>query len=599
MDSFRIPKENILELPTEPGVYKFFDQSEELIYVGKAKSLKKRVSSYFTKSHGFNRKTIKLVEEIKFVEFTIVNSEFDALLLENNLIKNHQPKYNILYRDDKSYPYVCVAKERFPRIYSTRRLNPEKGEYFGPFSSVKAMNNVLRLIRNLYHIRTCSLNLSESNISAKKFKSCLEFHIGNCKAPCEGLQSEEEYMEEVDSALHILKGNLNIAKLYFKTGMQKHSALLDFENAQKYKVKLELLEKFQAKSLIVNQKYQDIDVFTILSDDKYAYVNYLKIKNGGIHFTKTVEAKKQLDETDQEILSLLIFELRKEHQSITKEIVTNILLDIDSEEFQNTVPKIGDKKKLIQLSYKNALSAKEKRDAAVQAQQQKENRALKQLKEDLQLKDTPRHIECFDNSNFQGSSPVASMVCFKNGKPSKKDYRKFNIKTVEGIDDFASMKEVVGRRYSRLIDEASSLPQLIVIDGGKGQLNAAVEALQEIKLYGQIPIIGIAKRLEEIYTPGDEFPLHIDKKSESLKLIQHLRNEAHRFAITFHRDKRSKKSFKTALSDVKGLGPKTIEKLLSEFKSLDRIKNASREEVQVIIGKQKAEILISALNAVK
>lgn len=596
MEASYYTSDQVNKLPDQPGVYKFFNDSGKLIYVGKAKNIKKRVGSYFTKAKTADRKTRKMVSEINRVEFTIVNSEFDALLLENNLIKNNLPRYNIMLKDDKTYPYICVTNERFPRIISTRKKIPNAGTYFGPFSSVKAMNNVLELIRSLYTIRTCKFNLSEENIAKGKFKVCLEYHIGNCKGICEGLQTEEDYNHEIEQAIHLLKGNMNLGRSYFKKKMMEAAQNLEYEKAQQFKDKLFSLEKFQSKSLVVNEKIDDIDVFTIVSDEKIAFVNYLKIKDGTIIITKTVEVKKRLNETNEEILPLVVIELLERFQSHAKEIISNIALTTDLG-VENTVPKIGDKKKLVDLSIKNALYYKKERYNTIIANKQKDNYALVALQKDLQLKKLPIQIECFDNSNIQGIHPVASLVCFKNGKPSKKDYRHFHIKTVVGPDDFASMAEVTYRRYKRQIAENNPLPDLIVIDGGKGQLNAACDSLKALGLYGQVPIIGIAKRLEEIYFPEDQYPIHIDKKSPSLVLLQKVRDEAHRFAITFHRNVRSKNSFNTQLESIKGIGKQTTDKLLSHFKSTAKIKDASLETLETLIGKDKAKLVYDSFHA--
>ncbi|MBD8488327.1 excinuclease ABC subunit C [Echinicola sp. CAU 1574] len=581
------------KLPDVPGVYKYFNGEDDLIYVGKAKSLKKRVASYFMKSAGLNLKTKRMVKEIRRIEFTMVNSEFDALLLENNLIKKSQPKYNILLKDDKTYPYLLVTKEHFPQIYPTRKVIPSRGTYYGPFASVKAMNNVLELIRSLFTIRTCKLDLNPYKIAEQKYKVCLEYHIGNCLGPCEGLQSEDSYLKDIDQAKNILKGNLGIPKAFFKSRMQEAAENLAFEAAQRYKDKLELLEKYQAKSLVANPQITSLDVFSIVTDEKFAFVNYLKIKNGAIHITKTVELKKKLDETEQELLLTAIFRLRDQFQSDSKEIISNIDLEEPIEGLHLVVPKIGDKRKLIELSLKNAMYYKKEKALASGKVKEKKNRILLQLQKDLSLKEIPDHIECFDNSNIQGAYPVASMVCFLDGKPAKKEYRHFHIKTVEGPNDFASMTEIVGRRYSRLLKENKALPKLIVIDGGKGQLSAAVEAMKSLGIYGMVPVIGIAKKLEEIYFPEDSYPLHIDKKSESLRLIQRVRDEAHRFAITFHRDVRSKNSFKTALDQIEGIGPQTTNKLLQHYKSVKKIREASEEEIAEIIGNDKAKKIIN------
>lgn len=592
MEVTRLDPKDVLKLPDNPGVYRFFNEEDILIYVGKAKSLKKRVSSYFNKQAGVNRKTRRLVSEIKAIEVTLVNSEFDALLLENSLIKQNQPKYNILLKDDKTFPYICVSNERFPRIYSTRKFIPSNGTYFGPYASVKAMNNVLRLINSLFTLRTCRYDLSDENIKAGKFKVCLEYHIGNCKGPCEGLQTEEDYLKDVDQAINILKGNLSVPKQYFKEYMSEAAQQLEFEKAQKFKDKLELVDRFQSKSVVVSPKIADLDVFTIVSDEKWAFVNYLRIKNGTINLSQTSEVKKRLNESDEDILSLMIIDLKDKFQSTAKEVLTNKDLDLETDNFKLIQPQRGDKKKLIELSLKNALFAKKEKYSSLENVKDKGNRVLKQLQSDLALKELPTHIECFDNSNIQGTNPVASMVCFKMGRPSKKDYRHFKIKTVVGPDDFGSMKEVVGRRYQRLLNENSPLPKLIVIDGGKGQLNAACEALKELDLYGEIPIIGIAKRLEELYFPEDSFPIHIDKKSEALRLIQKLRDEAHRFAITFHRDLRSKNSFKFELEEVKGLGKATVDKLLKEYRPLSKIQSATEEELVSVVGQAKTNIIL-------
>lgn len=591
-DAVFFKPQNINELPKFPGVYKFHNSLGDIIYVGKAKNLKNRVTSYFNKSTNHNRKTIRLVREIESIEIVIVNSEFDALLLENSLIKELQPKYNILLKDDKSFPYLCITNEPFPRIISTRKRIPRNGTYFGPYASVRAMNNVLELIRKLYTIRTCKLNLTDQNIKAGKFKVCLEYHIGNCKGPCEGLQNHENYKKDIDQAAEILKGNLNIPKQHFKENMQQAAEDLDFEKAQRFKEKYNLLEKFHSKSLVVNPKLTDIDVCSIISEDKYAFVNYMRIKNGSINVTKTVELKKKLDETDQELLLLALIDLRKLYQSKTEEILTNIDIENLPENFHFIKPQIGDKKKLVEMSLKNALFFKKEKLNQNESSKIKELRVLKQLQNDLRLKELPIKIECFDNSNMQGTNPTASMVHFKNGRPKKSEYRHYHVKTVIGPDDFASMTEIVGRRYKRLVDEQQELPNLIVIDGGKGQLSSAVKALNELNLYGKIPIIGIAKRLEEIYFPEDPYPVHISKKSESLKLLQRLRDEAHRFAITFHRQIRSKNSFTTELEGIEGIGEKTIDQLLKHFKSVKKIKEASFEELSNVVGTNKAEQII-------
>nr|WP_287936783.1 excinuclease ABC subunit UvrC [Algoriphagus sp.] len=592
MQSSSFLPEDHQTLPDHPGVYKYFNEENELIYVGKAKSLKKRVSSYFNKNTGVNLKTRRMVKEIDRIEITLVDSELDALLLENNLIKKIQPKYNILLRDDKTYPYLLITKENFPRIFPTRKLIPKRGTYFGPFASVKAMNNVLDLIRELFTIRTCSLDLSYLKINEGKYKVCLEYHIGNCQGPCVGKQKETDYLKDLEHAKHILKGNLGIAKSYFKQEMQLLAENLEFEKAQKMKEKLDLLEKYQAKSLITNPSISNLDVCTLVTDEKYAYVNYMRVKNGAMITSKNVELKKRLDESEEELLITALIRLKDQFQSDAEEILVNIEPENPIDGLQLTVPKIGDKKKLIELSLKNALYYKKEKALLQGLNQDKKDRVIKQLQQDLSLQEIPDHIECFDNSNIQGTSPVASMVCFLNGKPAVKEYRHFHIKTVEGPNDFASMKEIVGRRYKRLLEEEKPLPKLVVIDGGKGQLSSAVEALTELGIYGKMPIIGIAKRLEEIYFPGDSYPIHIDKKSESLKLLQRIRDEAHRFAITFHRKVRSKNAFGTQLTAIPGIGEGTAERLLKHFKSVKKIKEASEEQLTEVVGSSKAKTLM-------
>lgn len=581
-------KEVVQRMPESPGIYRYYNDVDELIYVGKAKNIKKRVTSYFNKNTGVNRKTLKLVSEIKRIEFTVANTEFDALLLENNFIKQNQPKYNILLKDDKTFPYICILKEPFPRIIYTRKYIPKQGEYFGPYSSVAAMKNVLELARKLYSIRTCSFLLNENNIKQKKFKVCLEYHLGNCKGPCEGLQEEKSYLDEIAQARNILKGNVNIVIQYFLTQMKIAAENMEFEKAQRFKIKLETLDRFQAKSLVVNRDLTNIDVFTITSLPEYAYVNYLQIKEGSIIFSKTVEVKKKLDEPDDELLSLAVQELRDQVKSNHKIIFSNIPIPTLEDGVENTIPQIGDKKKLVALSIRNALELRKERELFREGKKSKQKETLLILQKDMQLPTLPSIIECFDNSNLQGTTPVASMVRFVDGKSDRKGYRHFNIKTVEGPNDFASMKEIVGRRYKRILEEAGTLPDLIIVDGGKGQLSSACEALKELKIYGQIPIAGIAKRLEEIYYPEDPFPLHINKKSPGLLLLQQIRDEAHRFAITFHRQKRSKGQITTELDGLEGIGKMTAEKLLKEFKSVKKIKEAPLEELEKLVGRKKA-----------
>ena len=590
MEKSLFSPDDVKKLPNKPGIYKFYSAESKILYVGKAKDLRKRVASYFHGNVFKGKKTQRLINETRQIEITIVNSEFDAILLENTLIKEHQPKYNILLKDDKTFPFILVTNDRFPRVISTRNMDTTKGQYFGPYASVRAMNNVLDLVRNLYYLRTCKYLLTESNINKQKYKVCLEYHIGKCKAPCVGLQSEDEYNLEIKYVLNILKGNLKPVRDYFKDQMKALSEDLEFERAEEAKQRLLLLDKFQSRSVVVNPNITDVDVFSIVSDDERGYINYLKIYNGAINQTMNIEVKKRLEETDAEILELWIIELRKKFQSTSHEIYSNISVP-EYPGINVLVPKKGDKRKLVELSLKNAIYYKKEKNTT-ESQVTRNDKILLQLQEDLQLKTIPKHIECFDNSNIQGHDPVASMVCFKNGRPSKKNYRKYNIKSVTGPDDFASMYEIVFRRYRRIQEENGPMPDLIVIDGGKGQLNAAIKALNELNLYGLIPVIGIAKRLEEIYYPYDEIPLFIEKKSTSLKLLQQIRNEAHRFAITFHRDKRSKTSLKSQFDQIPGIGPKTRTALQAHFKSMENISKASHEELAAIIGPNKATLLI-------
>ena len=581
-------------LPHSPGVYKYFNKSGILIYVGKAKDLKKRVKSYFIGKRNHSRKTLKLVDEISKIEAIITPSEFDALLLENNLIKVNQPKYNILLKDDKTFPYICISNDIFPRIYSTRQYNAKKGTYYGPYTSVVAMNNVLKLIQKLYTIRNCKYNLSEKNVKSKKYKLCLEYHIGNCQGPCEGLQAEADYLQDVKQAEYILKGNLTVVKQYFKSQMNHASNNLKYEEAHIIKEKLELLDKFTTNTIVVNPKLGDVHIVTIVEDSNYGLINYMYVKKGAIIQSHTTAVKNRLEQEPSQVLRSVIGQLidfGKVPEKTT--IISNTAIPDLPDNIEVLVPKIGDKRKLVELSLKNAFSLKKERSNSKNVEPRGLH-SIQQLKEDLSLTVLPNHIECFDNSNLQGTNPVASMVCFKAGKPSKKDYRKFNIKTVVGPDDFTSMYEVVKRRYKRLLNERATLPDLIIVDGGKGQLSAAVRALEELNLYGQIAIAGIAKRLEEIYVPQDSIPLHISKKSSSLKLIQRLRDEAHRFAITFHRDKRSK-SLNTNLEKIAGIGKSTANKLLKTFKSIKKIKEADREALVQIIGNAKANLLVEAI----
>jgi excinuclease ABC subunit C len=581
----------IKELPTEPGVYRYFDSEDNLIYVGKAKKLKNRVSSYFQKTNQHSRKTLRLVSQIERIEYTVVDNEFDALLLENNLIKKNQPKYNILLKDDKTYPYIIITKQSFPRVESTRTLDRRRGEFFGPYSSISAQRTLLELIHKLYPIRICTLNLEPPNLAKGNFKVCLEYHIGNCKGPCEQHETELEYNEYIIAIREILKGNLKLPKDYLTQQMNFAASSLDFEKAQLFKQKLDYLENYQSKSIISNPKFGELDVITITRHEKKAFVNFLKIENGAITASKNIELRNTEESTDEELIIFTALDIRTQINSKAKEILTNIDVSeqlIEGTSFTN--PIIGDKKRLTQLSLKNALVyKKEKSEITIKPNNQ---RVIETLQKDLRLQDLPKHIECFDNSNIQGTHPVASMVCFRMGKPSKKDYRHYNIKTVVGPDDFASMVEIVTRRYSRLMRENKALPDLIIVDGGKGQLSVAYQALRSLGIEKRIPIVGIAKRLEEIYYPGDTTPLYIDKKSESLKLIQQLRNEAHRFAITFHRQKRSNSFLISSLDNIKGIGPASRTQLLDAFKSVDKIRVATKRQLAEILGNAKAELII-------
>ncbi|AXE18293.1 excinuclease ABC subunit C [Runella rosea] len=584
-------KAELAKIPTEPGVYRYFSEEEEIIYVGKAKNLKNRVSSYFVKNHP-DRKTRRLVSQIRRIEYTIVHTEFDALLLENQLIKRYQPRFNILLRDDKTYPFIKVFNEPFPRVETSRRLDKKTGTFYGPFANARSMYNLLDMFRELYTLRTCNLNLTPENIEAGKFKVCMEYHLKRCKGPCEGRQSLEDYDREVASIHQILKGQLSIPQNYFKENMIAAAEKMEFEKAHEWKMKLETLQSFQSKSTVINPKIGNVDVVAIASDEDAAYVNYLKIVNGYIMAAQTLEVKKKLDEPDDEILALVLFEMRTTYESDAKEIISNIDITTDFKA-EITIPKIGDKRSLLEMALKNVhFFRKEKAERQMiesSATTNRRDRVLIKLKADLQLKSLPRHIECFDNSNIQGTNPVAAMVCFKEGRPSKKDYRHFSIKTVIGPNDFASMHEVVTRRYTRLLEEQAELPDLIVVDGGKGQLSAACDALKALKLYGKIPIVGIAKRLEEIYFPEDTLPLYIDKKSESLRLIQQIRDEAHRFAITYHRDKRSRSAFVSELENIEGIGKKTAANLLKEFRGVKAIREADVERIAQFVGKDKAQ----------
>jgi len=591
--------QNLLKtLPHKPGVYQHIDKDGKILYIGKAKDLKKRVSSYFTKSVTSARIAV-MVRKVADIRTIITDTEGDALLLENNLIKEHQPRYNINLKDDKSYPYITIRKERFPRIYGLRNIKRDGSEYYGPYPSVKAMKAVLELIKQMYPTRTCKYVLSEENIEKGKFKLCLEYHIGNCKGPCEGLQREDDYNADVDAARKIIKGQLGEVKRNLKDRMANHAANLEFEQAQYCKERLDALEKYAAKSTVVSFRMTNIDVFSVSMDAEFGYVNYLKIVEGAIVQSYTVEMKKKLEEEPRDFLHLAIPEIRDLFGSTSRRVFTSHPIDLEIEGVEFAVPQKGEKKKLIDLSIKNAMYYRQEKLKNIQIVDPDRHvkRIMTQMKADLRMPEEPRHLECFDNSNIQGTNPASACVVFKNGKPSKKDYRKFNIKTVEGPDDFASMEEVVHRRYRRLLDEGEPLPQLIVIDGGKGQLGAALTALERLGLRGKITIIGIAKRLEEIYFPGDPYPLYLDKRSETLKVIQQARDEAHRFSLSHHRNRRSKGAYKSELDGIKGIGPETIKTLMRKFKSVKKVKEASVEELEACIGVSKSLILRNHFNS--
>ncbi|HVA98648.1 MAG TPA: excinuclease ABC subunit UvrC [Bacteroidia bacterium] len=587
-------------LPENPGVYQYFDKNKKIIYVGKAKNLKKRVASYFNKDKHENGKTAVLVRKIFDIKYIIVETELDALLLENNLIKKYQPRYNILLKDDKTYPWICIKKEPFPKIFSTRNIVKDGSSYFGPYASVKLMNTILDLVRQLYTVRNCNLLLSEENIRKKKFKVCLEFHLGNCKGPCEGLETEEEYNQSIREIKEIVRGNIHSVTRQLKQMMQDYANQFQFEKAQLLKEKIEILENYQSKSTIVTPDINNVDVFSIVTDEKSGYVNFLKVLNGAIIQGHTIELKKKLDEAPEELLSFAITELRQRFESDAKEIIVPFFIEMEIPGTTFFIPQRGDKKKLLELSERNVKQYRyEKiRKEELLNPEARYTRILEQMKKDLRLTELPIHIECFDNSNIQGAFPVAAMTVFKNTKPSKKNYRHFNIKTVEGPNDFASMEEIIFRRYKRAVEEKELLPQLIVIDGGKGQLSAAVKSLKKLNLMGKVGIISIAKKLEEIYYPGDSLPLYLDKKSETLRIIQQIRDEAHRFGITHHRSKREKKLVQSELTKIKGISDKTAEKLLRELKSVNNIKETSEAALAEFIGVSKAKLIFNYFNSI-
>ncbi len=582
-------------LPHSPGVYQFFDTDGAILYVGKAKNLRKRVASYFNKKQE-NGKTRVMVGKIRQIRHIVVPTESDALLLENNLIKEHQPRYNVLLRDDKSYPWLCIKNERFPRIFPTRKRIRDGSEYFGPYTQMRTVRALLDLIRSVYPLRTCNYDLSEEKIQAGKYKRCLEYHLGNCLGPCEGLQDEASYNRQIEDIRGIIKGNFGASLQYFRHQMQQLAEEMQFEKAQAIKEKIEILENYQSKSTVVHPRIDNVDVFSIVSDPTHAYVNFMQVSHGLVVRSHTMEIKKKLQESDEDLLALAVVALRERFESDTREVYLPFRIPL-SEELRLVVPKMGDKRKLVELSERNARFFRQERFKQIRITDPERHvrRLMEQMKKDLRLSEEPRHIECFDNSNIQGSNPVAACVVFRDGKPSKKEYRHFNIKTVEGPDDFASMTEVVHRRYRRLLDEGETLPQLIVIDGGKGQLSAALQSLELLGLRGKIAIIGIAKRLEEIYFPEDPIPLYLDKKSESLRIIQQLRNEAHRFGISHHRNKRSKAAINSVLEGIEGIGEKTARDLLRKFKSVKRIRETPLEDLEAAIGPSKARKVYDSL----
>ena len=580
-------------LPRQPGIYKYYNAADELLYVGKAKDIRKRVGSYFNKTLA-NYKTHELVRRIDRIEFTIVDSEQDAFLLENSLIKQFQPPFNINLKDDKTYPYIVIRNEPFPRVFLTRNRINDGSEYLGPFTSVKKVRELLDFIRQTIQLRTCSLNLTQKNIEKKKFKVCLEYHLGNCKGPCEGLQTQEDYSESLQFVRNILKGNLTPVIRYFREEMKDLAANLEFEKAEIIRKKIDYLESYQAKSAVANVKAGDVDVFSIVKEKDIAFVNYLMVRNGSIVQTETNRVETHLDETEEEILSFTIARLRTTFQSDAPEIIVPFPIEYPDETVTVTVSKGGDKKRLLDLSEKNVnyfIEEMRNKERLKLSRNVDQIKILEGLQRDLQLPDLPLHIECFDNSNFQGSYPVSAMVCFRNGEPSKKDYRHFNVKTVEGINDFATMKEAVFRRYRRLKEEHLPFPQLIIIDGGKGQLSAAIEAMQELEVVGRSTLVGLAKNEEEIFFSGDKESLKLPYNGDSLKLIRRIRNEVHRFGITFHRKKRSKGTFRNELEDIRGIGKATAEQLLKEFKSVKKVREASVEEIAKVAGKAKAVLV--------
>jgi excinuclease ABC subunit C len=589
----------LADIPHKPGVYQYWDNDGALMYIGKAKDLRNRVGSYFNSDNQMNGKTKVLVSRIRKITFTIVDTEIDAWLLENSLIKKHQPKYNIMLKDDKTYPWIIIKKEPFPRVFWTRNLVKDGSTYFGPYASVGMMHVILDLIKETYPLRTCNLPLTPPNIEAGKFKVCLEFQIGNCKGPCQAYQSLADYNNNIEEIKDILNGKIGAVIKNVKNVIKTSVEELNFEYAHQYQRKLLVLEKYQSKSTVVNSAITNIDVVSIASDERYAFVNYLKVMNGSIIQTQTIEIKKRLDESDEELLTIAITEFRTKFNSTSKEIIVPFDISLLDATLKFTVPKLGEKKKLLELSEKNVMFFK--REKLNQYEQLnpdlRTDRILTQMQKDLRLTQLPKHIECFDNSNFQGKYPVSAIVVFKDAKPSKKDYRHFNVKTVEGPNDFATMEEAVFRRYKRMLEEEDTLPQLIIIDGGKGQLSSAMTSLKKLGIENRVTVIGIAKRLEELYYPGDSYPLYLDKKSETLKVIQQLRDEAHRFGITFHRKKRDQGTLKTELEQIPGIGKTTADKLLRQFKSVKKIREATEDELTPILNKSQVKTLLSYFNA--
>ena len=591
-------KTALAEIPHRPGVYQFWDIDGTLIYIGKAKDLRNRVGSYFNQDNQMNGKTRVLVSKIRKISFTIVDTEIDAWLLENSLIKKHQPRYNIMLKDDKTYPWIIIKKEPFPRVYWTRNRIKDGSTYFGPYASVGMMHTILDLIKETYPLRTCNLPLTEPNIEAGKFKVCLEYQIGNCKGPCQAYQSEEEYNRNIEEIKEILNGKIGNVIREVKQIIKNAVTDLNFELAHQYQRKALILEKYQSKSTVVSSSITNVDVVSIASDERYAFVNFLKIMNGSIIQAQTIEIKKKLDETDEELLTLAISEFRAKFNSTSKEIIIPFEITLEDPDLRFTVPKLGEKKSLLELSQKNVLFFKKEKLNQYEKLNPdlRSDRILSQMQKDLRLTKLPHHIECFDNSNFQGKYPVSAIVVFRDAKPSKKDYRHFNVKTVEGPNDFATMEEAVYRRYKRMLEEEQPLPQLIIIDGGKGQLSSAMNSLKKLGIEKQVTVIGIAKRLEELYYPGDSFPLYLDKKSETLKVIQQLRDEAHRFGITFHRKKRDQGTLKTELEGIPGIGKTTADKLLRHFKSVKRIKEAEEQELATVLNKTQVKTLLEYFN---